>query len=166
MWNWITIVAISLSLASTVAAQSRIDECEVAKASLLNLMTIEPTPPYASSKGESGYFLMRDLFADVLGSSGKSYIINDIQELRFLASTLYRTPILLVSGRTEGFDLKKLGKVLPVAKLQEIAVSLVWTANSEPSPALLELVKSSGGKFWTLAELKQKIDAYVCAPAP
>lgn len=161
-WRGIAMVGL-LNLASFAKAAelSAPSSCRI-EDKLFKAMSSIPSPLYVALEDQT-YRLGSQIFAQILGSSPQSFVINDSQELRFLPATLFRTPILLVLDQAAEFDRLKLQKVLPVAKLQEIRISLLWLGSAAVPRELEQLVEATSGQLWNRDELRMKLASSVYA---
>lgn len=153
---------LAFSLPTRAEQVPRADACEAKQASLFAALSQLPSLPYVAVEG-GGYRPTSMLLAAVLGASPRSLILNSSDELRYITATLYRSPLILVIDAAKDFDQQKLNKVLAVAKLQEISISLLWLSNAVIPSELEALVAASGGKVWKQTELKAGMQAYACA---
>ncbi|RYZ83655.1 MAG: hypothetical protein EOP04_19540 [Proteobacteria bacterium] len=96
-------------------------------------------------------------YADVLETSDKSIIINNVEELRFISQTLAHSNILLVLQGNSEWDADKSRKVLSVAKLLDIKVSMVWLGEKASPKALKDMVVESGGTNFNTRDLIQRV---------
>lgn len=127
---------------------------------LLSALSQVPTPAFMvlEQAGSARFVSPAQVYADVLDTSDKSLIINDIEELRFLSQTLAHSEILMVLKGKADIDGEKAKKVLSVAKLLDIKLSLVWLGEMSSPKALRDLVAESGGRSFETRDLLQKAE--------
>lgn len=68
-----------------------------------------------------------------------------------------------MTKEARSWDAEKSRKVLAVARLQNIRISLLWLETQAPQAALDTLVKESGGQVWLLSDLNRLVFQYVCS---
>lgn len=153
-----------ISFASTLPSAN--NPCSIAGAearrseNLLGALTQWPTPAFfvLDRGGSSRFVAPSKIFADVLNINEKSLIVNDVEELRFLSQTLAHSEILMVLKGKSDLNESKVKKVISVAKILDIKLSMVWL-NDFPSPKpLKDLVSETGGRSFETRDLIQRSD--------
>lgn len=127
---------------------------------LMSALTIVPTPAFLvlDRDGQAKFVPPTKAYADVLETSDRSIIINDAEELRFISQTLAHSNILLVLESKPEWDGEKSRKVLSVAKLLDIKVSMLWLGEKASPKALKDMVLQSGGAAFDTKDLLQRVD--------
>lgn len=155
-----------LSLSEISFARSASNPCSIvgSKArrseNLLSALTQVPTPAFLvlDHGGSARFVSPARIYAEVLQTNERSLILNDLEELRFISQTLAHSEILLVLKGKADFDESKTQKVLSVARVLDIRLSLVWL-NDTPTPkAIKDLVAGSGGKSFETRDLLNRTD--------
>ncbi|RZA25223.1 MAG: hypothetical protein EOP10_07510 [Proteobacteria bacterium] len=158
-------IIISLLLSDIVLAGSNpLNPCAVVgngahrSENLMGALTQWPTPAFMvlEQAGAARFVAPSKVYADVLEIHEKSLIINHLEELRFLSQTLAHSEILLVLKEASDLDDVKVKKVLSVAKLLDISLSLVWLNDKPSSKALKDLVAQSGGRSFDTRDLLKR----------
>ena len=127
---------------------------------LMSALTLVPTPAFLvlDVEGKAKFVPPARAYADVLRTPERAIIINHVEELRFITQTLAHSNILLVLEGDTDWDAEKSRKVLSVAKLLDIKVSMLWLGeNASPKP-LRDLVLGSGGLAFNTKDLLQNVD--------
>lgn len=126
---------------------------------LLTALTLFPTPAFLvlDTEGKAKFVPPSKAYADVLETSDKSIIINNVEELRFISQTLAHSNILLVLQGNSEWDADKSRKVLSVAKLLDIKVSMVWLGEKASPKALKDMVVESGGTNFNTRDIIQRV---------
>lgn len=159
------LIIISLLLSDVVLAGSTpLNPCAIAGSgarrseNLMGALTQWPTPAFMvlEQGGTARFVAPSKVYADVLGIADKSLIINHLEELRFLSQTLAHSEILLVIKDGSDLDEDKARKVLSVAKLLDISLSLVWLNDKPSSKSLKDLVAQSGGRSFDTRDLLKR----------
>jgi hypothetical protein len=167
------VFTLSLFLAVTGAAQAAPSPADLQKClndagkleharRILEVMTLQPTPALVPLEG-ARFIPANAFFASFFQTPVQGPIINDIDELRFIPFTLSGTSLLIVTKEARSWDAEKSRKVLAVARLQNIRISLLWLETQAPQAALDTLVKESGGQVWLLSDLNRLVFQYVCS---
>ncbi|MBC7531905.1 MAG: hypothetical protein H7318_10025 [Oligoflexus sp.] len=127
---------------------------------LMSALTLVPTPAFLvlEMEGKAKFVPPTKAYADVLQTSDRSIIINDVEELRFISQTLAHSNILLVLEGKNEWDAEKSRKVLSVAKLLDIKVSMLWLGDKASPKALKDMVVQSGGAAFDTKDLFQRVD--------
>ncbi len=127
---------------------------------LIGALTLLPTPAFLvlDVQGQARFIPPARAYADVLNTSDRSIIINNVEELRFISQTLAHSHILLVLDGKPEWDQEKSRKVISVAKLLDIKVSMLWLGEQASPKPLKDLVAASGGATFETKDLIQKVD--------
>jgi hypothetical protein len=130
----------------------------------LQAFTALPTPPFVPliTQGEARFVNTAALFADVIDVSAKSVIINEIDELRFISYTLAGTSLLLVLNAAPDWTAEKSRKVVAVANLMNLTLSLVWLDDRPVPPQLVATILETNGRVVRLNELTRAVFEKFC----
>ena len=130
----------------------------------LQALTALPTPPFVPviSRGEARFVSVSGLYAEVLGVSPRSIILNDIEELRFISHTLSGTPLLLVLKSAPEWTAAKSRKVVSVAKTLGLSISLLWLDDSLIPDQLAETIVETQGKSFRSNDLTRLVMQKFC----
>ncbi len=159
------ILTLSL-LTSTFAFGQMATLCSVAGApgkfseNLLGALTRFPTPAFVvvEQGGQARYVAPSKMYASVLNTPERSIILNDVEELRFLSQTLAHSSVLLVLNGKVEWNEEKAQKVVAVAKLLDIKVSMVWLNESQSPKALRDMVNKTGGSNFASSDLVRQVE--------
>jgi hypothetical protein len=130
----------------------------------LQAFTALPTPPFVPliTRGEARYVNTASLFAEVIGISPKSIILNDVEELRFISYTLAGTPLLLVLKSAPDWTAEKSRKVVAVARTLQLTISLVWLDDGLVPSQLATTIAETNGRVVRLNELTRVVLEKFC----
>ncbi|MBC7661524.1 MAG: hypothetical protein H7249_17645 [Chitinophagaceae bacterium] len=162
------LITIASLLLSNLAMASTLPICSIAGPSsgqsqtILSALTSTPTPAFfiMDVAGKAQFIPPSRAYADILQTPVRSIILNDTEELRFLSQTLAHSNILLVlDGKSSSdFDADKSHKVLSVAKLLDIKVSMLWLGEKKSPKILKAMALQSGGSTFETKDLVQRVD--------
>ncbi|WP_218110326.1 hypothetical protein [Oligoflexus tunisiensis] len=130
----------------------------------LQAFTALPTPPFVPliTQGEARFVSTASLFAEVIEVPAKSIIINEVDELRFISYTLAGTSLLLVLNSAPDWTAEKSHKVVAVANLMNITLSLVWVDDRPVPPQLVSTILETNGRVVRLNELTRAVFEKFC----
>ena len=127
---------------------------------LMAALTRVPSPPFVvlEQEGKARFVSPSKMYASILDTSEHSIVINDLEELRFLSQTLSHSTILLVLAGKADWDLEKSRRVLSVAKLLDIKLSLLWLGEATSPKILRDMIVQSGGENFATSDLFYRVE--------
>lgn len=148
-----------ISLAHGSSNPCRVAGPEVRRSeNLLSVLTQVPTPAFVvlDLRGSARFVPPARIYSEVLQTNEHSLIINDLEDLRFISQTLARSEILLVlKGKVE-FPEAKAQKILSLAKILNVKISMVWLNDTPVPKSVKNLVAGSGGKTFETRDLLER----------
>ncbi|SMF54741.1 hypothetical protein [Pseudobacteriovorax antillogorgiicola] len=97
----------------------------------------------------------QDIVSQSFGFPKQDLLIHSVSELRFLPYTLSHRKILLIVQRDRELTEARALKVLQVAKMKNIVISVLWIGPGE-SPILSALSAKTSGTYLSTAEIVKK----------
>jgi hypothetical protein len=133
-------------------------------AAWLQALTAIPTPPFVPliTRGEARFVNTAALLSEVAPVSPKSIILNDVEELRFISTTLAGTPLVLILKSAPDWTPEKSRKVVAVARTLNISLSLLWLDESEVPALFASTITESNGRIIRLNELTRSVLEKFC----
>ncbi|HET9240967.1 MAG TPA: hypothetical protein VFO10_27120 [Oligoflexus sp.] len=133
-------------------------------AAWLQALTAMPTPPFVPliTRGEARFVNTAALLSEVAPVSPRSIILNDIEELRFISTTLAGTPLVLILKSAPDWTAEKSRKVVAVARTLNISLSLVWLDESQVPALLASTIAEANGRIIRLNELTRAVLEKFC----
>jgi hypothetical protein len=133
-------------------------------AAWLQALTAMPTPPFVPliTRGEARFVSTAALLSEVAPVSKKSIILNDIQELRFISTTLAGTQLVLILKSAPDWTAEKSRKVVAVARALNISISLVWLDEGQVPALLASTITETNGRIIRLNELTRSVLEKFC----
>lgn len=166
MFKWLLFWGLVLGLSErSAAADCPISEGDrVPEAPLVSALTSWPSPPFVAVEGtgQTRFYMISDIYAEVLQTPRPLFLVNDTDELKYLPFTMSKSSLLLVLRDLKNWSPERAQKVLSVVLLHQSSLSLVWLGEGPIPRDFNEFITRSGGKTWSRQELLDSIRSYTC----